>query len=73
MDDELIIYRGSRNQRPIDVQESLKQGKTIVLDWDNPEIVITNSGNMLMPVGLVPDFQDLGEVKTTRRCGQTKK
>jgi len=74
-DDPLITWRGSRNQRPINVRESLPawvQNEPLVLeDWSNPEIVLTPEGDALMPIGLAPKFSDLGEVKSTRRCGQT--
>ena len=69
-DDPLLIYRGSRNQRPVDVPESLRTGKTIVLDWDNPEIVLTPDGMALMPEGLAPEFAELGNAEATRRCGE---
>ena len=72
MDDQTITYRGSRNQRPIDVQASLKLGQAVMLDWDSPEIVIPANGNALLPVGLVREFQEIGTVATARRCGQTK-
>ena len=35
-----LVFRGSKNQRIIDVKESLKQGITIVLDYDHPNIDI---------------------------------
>lgn len=31
--DLLLKFRGSKNQRPIDVQQSLKQGEVVLLDW----------------------------------------
>jgi anaerobic ribonucleoside-triphosphate reductase activating protein len=72
MDDPLIAWRGSRNQRPIDVQASIDAGHVVALDWDNPEIVISAEGSAFMPVGLIPEFQEIGSVQNTRRCGQTK-
>jgi len=72
MDDPLITYRGSRNQRPIDVPASLKFGRAVLLDWDHPEIVISPEGDAFMPVGLVKEFEEIGDVEKTRRCGQTK-
>jgi anaerobic ribonucleoside-triphosphate reductase activating protein len=71
-DDTLITYRGSRNQRPIDVQASLAAGEVVVLDWDNPEIVIDTDGTAFLPVGLVEEFKEIGDISKTRRCGQTK-
>lgn len=71
-DDPMITYRGSRNQRPIDVQATRAAGKVVTLDWDSPEIVLTATGDLLLPVGLAPEFVELGQVKKTRMCGQTK-
>lgn len=70
-DDTLITYRGSRNQRPIDVRASLRTGQVVTLDWDSPEIIIPADGNTLLPIGLVREFQEIGTVESTRRCGQT--
>ena len=69
-DDDLITYRGSRNQRPIDVQESLRTNRTILLDWDAPELVITPDGNVFIPDGLVSKLKGLGDVEPTRMCGE---
>jgi anaerobic ribonucleoside-triphosphate reductase activating protein len=71
LDDPFITYRGSRNQRPIDVEASLAEDCVVTLDWDAPEIVITVGGDALMPVGLAADLRGLGELKSTRMCGQT--
>ena len=72
LDDPFITYRGSRNQRPIDVQASLCEGKVITLDWDNPEVVITADGNALMPVGLAVEIATADILSNTRMCGQTR-
>jgi anaerobic ribonucleoside-triphosphate reductase activating protein len=71
LDDPFITYRGSRNQRPIDVEASLAEDRVVTLDWDAPEIVITIDGNALMPVGLAVDLKALGKPQKTRMCGQT--
>jgi anaerobic ribonucleoside-triphosphate reductase activating protein len=71
-DDPLIIYRGSRNQRPIDVKRTLSLGGIVTLDWDNPEIIISAEGSALLPVGLAAEFSGLGTANTTRRCGETR-
>lgn len=72
LDDPFITYRGSRNQRPIDVKASMSTGEVVLHDWSNPEIVITEDGTALMPVGLANELADLGTPKNTRMCGQTK-
>ncbi len=70
-DDPLISYRGSRNQRPIDVKASLRTGFVVELDWDSPEIVLTGDGDLLAPVGLAGELGEIGTVERTRRCGQS--
>ena len=77
LDDPFISYRGSRNQRPVDVQASLANWgdpsvPPVTLDWDAAEIAISLDGSAFVPVGLVKDFADLGSVNKTRLCGQTK-
>jgi organic radical activating enzyme len=72
-DDDLIVYRGSRNQRPIDVGASLAEGRVVTLDWDNPEIVIGESGELILPQGLAADFGEMGEVKSHALCGQVRR
>lgn len=66
LDDDLITWRGSRNQRPIDVPTSLVNGLPVVLDWDAPRVIIRPDGSLLLPVGL--DLE--GEAMPTRMCGQ---
>lgn len=77
LDDPFIAYRGSRNQRPIDVKASFENwcGMTlepVILDWGFTEIAIATDGGVFMPVGLAPAFAELGGTNKTRRCGQTK-
>ncbi len=71
LDDERISYRGSRNQRPIDVAASLESGRAVLLDWDAPELVIDPGGDIHLPVGLSTQFDRLGAVLPSRMCGQT--
>lgn len=76
-DDNQLIYRGSRNQRPIDVPATLANFRAgnddlVLLAWDDPELVIKDDGTVLLPVGLADDFAELGDLYNTRRCGQTK-
>lgn len=73
-DSPLMQWRGSANQRPIDVQRTLLTGSVQVLDWDTPRIIIGQDGDLTAPVGL----KDIAEHATgrksaaTRRCGQTR-
>lgn len=71
-DDPMLGWRGSRNQRPINVQASLKSGHPVVLDWDSPQLIVSQTGEVLLPVGLAAIFSGLGAPAPTRMCGQTR-
>jgi anaerobic ribonucleoside-triphosphate reductase activating protein len=71
LDDDNITYRGSRNQRPINVQASRKAGKVITYDWDSPEVVIGEDGDFVLPIGLSELGSEIGTAVETRICGQT--
>jgi anaerobic ribonucleoside-triphosphate reductase activating protein len=78
-DDNLISWRGSRNQRPINVQKSLQGFKLgdpvpvpILENWDNPNLSIASDGTIYLPVGLAGAFNHVGPGQETRMCGQTK-
>lgn len=72
LDDPFIVYRGSRNQRVIDVEASLCEGKVVTLDWDHPEIVIKADGDLVLPAGLANEMAEIGTVIDTRMCGSLK-
>jgi anaerobic ribonucleoside-triphosphate reductase activating protein len=65
-------YRGSSNQRPIDLQATWQSGGIVTLDWDTPEVLITPTGDLLGAAGIVSQFSNLGEAKDTRHCGETE-
>lgn len=67
-------YRGSRNQRPIDLTATQRESRVVTLDWDRPEIIITHAGRLLAtgPLAAVLAGWGLGEAAPARRCGQTK-
>lgn len=71
LDNPFLSYRGSSNQRAIDVPTSMAIGSTVLLeDWgQNPEIVAEN-GRLVIPIGLYPVFAEVGEGHPTRRCGE---
>ena len=85
-DDDWLQWRGSRNQRPIDVKESLwamfrdggrleNLSAYIVLDprWDRLTLAITATG-MLGPKGLIEQLtQEEGNARSINspRCGST--
>lgn len=72
LDDDLIQYRGSRNQRAINIPATIaNHGELVLLDWDTPEIVITPDGGMVMTAGMAKQFTDAGEINNTAMCGQT--
>lgn len=64
-DDPFVQYRGSRNQRPIDMAATRETGKLTLLDWDTPEIIVLENGDIVAAEGLMSD----GEF--SRMCGET--
>ena len=71
LDHSGLQYRGSTNQRVIALPETLQAGKVIALYWDTPEIIVTAEGDLLGAAAVAAQFQDLGTVADTRRCGET--
>ena len=69
-DDDSLQWRGSRNQRAIDVQATLMYGDTdnpVTLDWDTQVIQIVN-GHIVMTGAM---FKQLGMTGTeVARCGE---
>ncbi len=68
LDDDYLQWRGSRNQRPIDVAASLAAGYPIELDWDTQVVTITEHGNVLLTKGLAQEL--CPEAQDTPRCGE---
>jgi len=54
-DDSFVQYRGSRNQRPIDLVTTRTTGVLTVLDWDEPELIILENGDLVGAEGLLDD------------------
>lgn len=71
-DHDLINWRGSQNQRPIDIPSTLETGEVKVLDWGDPVITITDGGLVTFPIGLTPILAGVGEAEEARRCGETE-
>ena len=71
LDNPFICYMGSRNQRAIDVFETLLCGEIITLDWQN-ELILTEQGELILPAGYAPIFLGMGEVANSRMCGETQ-
>lgn len=74
-DDPFVQYRGSRNQRVLDMPETLRYGGVpIQLDWDTAEIVIDAEGDVVAAEGVALDFAaSIGALATTRRCGDARR
>ncbi|MFQ5616794.1 MAG: 4Fe-4S single cluster domain-containing protein, partial [Anaerolineales bacterium] len=73
-DSAWMQYRGSANQRPIDLKATLASGEVVTFDdWDTPEIIIGPDGSYTgtAPVVALLGSLGLGRAKTARRCGQT--
>lgn len=72
LDHDRMQYRGSGNQRVIDVPATLEAVELTLLDWDTPELEITPDGNVVLPIGLAKEFSAFGKVERTRMCGSSK-
>lgn len=72
-DDDYVCYRGSSNQRPIDVQESLdSSGQVVTINWDNV-VSLAADGSLILPLGLAAEFSCLGDTQNSPMCGQTRR
>lgn len=75
-DNSFLAWRGSANQRPIDIAATFKRRVTtgvlepVILDWDG-QIQIGESGEIILPAGYAPLFAEMGAAEVTRMCGQT--
>jgi anaerobic ribonucleoside-triphosphate reductase activating protein len=70
LDDSTIQWRGSRNQRVIDVPASLEAGHAVELNWDNPTFVVTPEGDVISASGNGGMMEGLGESERAPRCGE---
>lgn len=73
-DDDFVAWRGSRNQRPIDIPATLASGQVVLLDWGDDyiaPITITGDGSVVLPAGLASEFKEIGQEHTSPMCGQT--
>jgi len=73
LDHAQLQYRGSANQRVIDLPTTLQSGAVVTLDWDTPELILTSSGDILGAESVVEKFLELGPAGDARRCGQTER
>jgi len=77
LDHDGLQYRGSSNQRVIDMRATFRQPARVtlsrgpvLLDWDTPEIVVTGDGDVLAAADVAREFADLGMLQETPRCGE---
>lgn len=72
LDDNTIQWRGSRNQRAIDVPASLRGSSyaPVVLNWDTPTFTITPDGDVVTAAGLTALLDGLGAEEREVRCGE---
>lgn len=71
--DPFVQYRGSRNQRVIDLPATWRRGggKPVLLDWDIPTFTIDAEGGITASDGLIALIQETNDtVETALRCGQ---
>jgi len=75
LDSADMQYRGSSNQRVIDTQTTLKTGVITMLDWDQPELIIGKTGQIIAtgPLADMIAGWGMGQAESTRRCGQSHK
>jgi anaerobic ribonucleoside-triphosphate reductase activating protein len=66
-------FRGSANQRAIDLKASRAKGEVVELDWGDAVISVGNAGQLLLPVELARTMADLGPSRPAPRCGQVKR
>lgn len=72
LDHDGMQWRGSSNQRVIDLAATRAAGWRVVeLDWDTPQIVITEDGDLLAASEYAAAFASVGDERDARRCGQT--
>jgi hypothetical protein len=70
-------YRGSSNQRVIDLPATFRLPSGMILsrhpvelDWDQPELILMEDGNLIGASPIVDAFSDIGTISQTRRCGE---
>ena len=58
--DPALAYRGSRNQRVLDLPATLESGRPVCLDWDTNQSIVVNAGIAVIPAVLRPVAAVLG-------------
>jgi anaerobic ribonucleoside-triphosphate reductase activating protein len=75
--DDFVQWRGSRNQRVIDVQATLRtagftMGRLVLLDWDTQVLTVTAEGDVVGTGGQMEDLFDADALEETKMCGEVK-
>lgn len=60
LDDPHLAYRGSRNQRVLDLPATLAAGRPVCLDWDSNQSIVIAAGAAVIPAALLPLAEVLG-------------
>jgi len=64
-------YRGSANQRAIDLPATFAAGEVVEVDWGEIAVSILPDGSVIAQVEARPVLKGLGPSQRTRRCGET--
>lgn len=74
LDHDGMQWRGSSNQRAIDLAATRATDwrKAVTLDWDTPQIVVSEDGDLVAASEYALVFAEIGAVMEARRCGQTR-
>ena len=70
LDDDSQQWRGSKNQRVIDVNLSIKTGSVMTIDWQKPRLIVTPEGATYVAASYAA-LNRQQQAQDTRRCGQT--
>jgi anaerobic ribonucleoside-triphosphate reductase activating protein len=60
LDDPHLAYRGSRNQRVLDLPATRASGRPVCLDWDTNQSIVIANGIAVVPYALLPLAEALG-------------
>ncbi|MBC8253907.1 MAG: radical SAM protein [Ardenticatenia bacterium] len=69
LDDGSLPYRGSTNQRIIDLPATRRDGQVVTLNWP-PAVSILPDGSVVIPTVLEKSLKELGPSQPARACGQ---
>jgi anaerobic ribonucleoside-triphosphate reductase activating protein len=73
LDHGRLAYRGSSNQRPIDLETWRETGEIVMLDWEaTDEVVVLEDGTIVGPEDVIRELEVLFQTPSdeARHCGQ---